>query len=318
MNILYILLGGGRLAWSMAWGLGPHGLVPSWVQIPPPALSEKMFITNLFSKEEAKVWVFGVDNGRDALKELKKIWKVSLLVEPFDPKEKKNWLEKVSIFDLGIKRIESKEDVEKIVDEIVENKKIPLIVSYSHLSSLFSIKAISKKKDIKVIIFDAHADAKDSYIDELIRDLDQDWKIDEKINDSTWLRRLLEENNLEILLIGVRSLDENELNFLESKNVKIIYPWEINEKLEEVKRFSKNSKIYISLDIDVFDPSFAPSVHYPEPSGISFEDFRKIINQIEGEIVGIDLTCLKFSEENYQTEFLAIKSIFKVLSKIKS
>jgi hypothetical protein len=71
-----------------------------------------------------------------------------------------------------------------------------------------------------------------------------------------------------------------------------------------------------SLDIDVFDPSFAPNVHYPEPSGISFEDFRKVVDKIKGEIVGIDLCCLKFSEESYQTEFLAVKSLFKILSKV--
>ncbi|MGC9059111.1 MAG: arginase family protein, partial [Candidatus Aenigmatarchaeota archaeon] len=142
----------------------------------------------------------------------------------------------------------------------------------------------------------------------------------EKFNGSTWLRRLLENQSKKVLLIGLRSFDEDEIKFLKERKVKFFTSMEIlknkDKVLKSVRDFTKNSNLHISLDFDFFDPSVFPAVDYPEPGGIYFYDFADIVENIEGKIVSIDACCLKPIENNLISEFLAVKSMFYLLSKI--
>ena len=82
---------------------------------------------------------------------------------------------------------------------------------------------------------------------------------------------------------------------------------DIEKVKNEIKNFAKNSSLYISLDIDVFDPSIAPGVKYPEPGGILFLDFQNIIEVIDAKIKGIDVCCMK--DDSAVTYCPAIKSV---------
>jgi len=161
------------------------------------------------------------------------------------------------------------------------------MLSRGHLPSFYATKNLKKEK---LIVFDAHADCKNEYIDEIIAfDADKN-KDEKKFNGSTWLRRLLENSKIEVLLIGLRSFDEEEINFLKDKGVKFFTSLEIIrnkvEVLDEIDRFTKDSEIYISLDLDVFDPSILPATDYPEPGGLTYFDFVDIIESIKGKLIG--------------------------------
>ncbi|MDI6826468.1 MAG: arginase family protein [Candidatus Aenigmarchaeota archaeon] len=279
------------------------------------------FICNLFTPEESDVIVFGVPLGKNSKIALNSLRKISDFVEPFDIDKKRNLLENVKIADTGDLKLKKLDEITKKTREIVGKNKVPLILGGGHLLTFFALKAF---ENVKLIVFDAHCDLKDEYEDEIIKDLDfvKGIKFNPKINDATWLRRtceFLEPKN--IMLVGIRSCDEDEFDFMEKNGISYITPNQIKDNLQEaeekLKEFTKDSRLYISVDIDAFDPSFAPAVHHPEPNGISFREFSRLINAIDGKIVGLDLTCLRPITDNKVTEFLAIRSVFEVEGKIQ-
>jgi agmatinase len=276
----------------------------------------KKFSISNFNEKEANVIFFGIDYTKDSRLLLEKIREASYFVEPFDIYGN-NLLEKVRLFDAGDFKIKDFGEISQKFIEIRKENKIPFMLSRGHLPSFYATKNLKKEK---LIVFDAHADCKNEYIDEIIVfDADKN-KDEKKFNGSTWLRRLLENSKIEVLLIGLRSFDEEEISFLKDKGVKFFTSLEIIRKkvevLNEIDRFTKDSEIYISLDLDVFDPSILSATDYPEPGGLTYFDFVDIIESIKGKLIGANVCCLKPIENNLVSEFLAIKSIFHILSKV--
>jgi agmatinase len=276
----------------------------------------KKFAISHFNEKEANVIFFGLIYTKDSNLLLEKIRYASYFVEPFDIYGN-NLLEKVKLFDWGDIKIKNFEEVANKFLDIRKENKVPLIISRGHLPTLYVAKNLKKEK---LVVFDAHADCKNEYLDELIAfDVDNS-KDKKKFNGSTWLRRLLEYSNIEVLLIGLRSYDNEEIEFLKENGVEFFTSLEIirNKEtvLNKIKNLTEDSDIYISLDVDFFDPSVLPATDYPEPGGLNYFDFVDIITSIKSKIIGFDLCCLKPIEDNFVSEFLVIKSIFHILSKI--
>jgi len=265
------------------------------------------FFSQEFSEDQANVITFGVPVGKDK-KAVETFRKTSWFVEVYDVEKKKNLLKNVKPFDIGNVKIE---DAGRLMKEISSKDKVSLMMSDAHLPTYFALKNFKGK----LLVFDAHSDLYDEYIDEKI--IAATHSRNKKMNDTTWLRRLVEENNLEVFIVGLRSVNEDIMKFIEEENIQYATSNDVRNDLEKiannVKNFAKNSSLYISLDIDVFDPSIAPGVKYPEPGGILFSDFQKIVGVIDAKIKGIDVCCMK---DNEVTNFLAVRSIFEILSKI--
>jgi len=282
---------------------------------------DSKFICNLYTPGEANVIVFGVPLGKDSKKALRSLREASDFVEIFDPDKRKNLLDDIRIHDIGNIKLKKLKEITKMVEEIISLRKIPLILGGGHLLTLFSLKAFD---NIKLIVFDAHADLKEEYEDKRIRELNlaNGIKFHRKINDATWLRRACEFINPEnILLLGLRSCDEDEFEFI--KNNKILYftSNQIKDNIEKVKeilsRFTRDSKVYLSIDVDVFDPSIAPAVHHPEPNGIYLREFSELIDSIKGEVGGMDFVCLKHEKNRDQrTQFLIVRACLEVLGTV--
>jgi agmatinase len=282
----------------------------------------RKFLTDIFSEQESNVIVFGVPLGKFGKNELNSLREASWFVETYDIDRKINLLENVKVFDSGDLKLKSLKEITQMTKEIIENKKIPLMLGGNHLSTFYSFQAFAE--DTKLIVFDAHCDLKSKYIDEKVREagiLNKKCIIDENLNSATWLRRLCEIiNPKNVMIIGIRSADEDEIIFAKENGILFYTSEDVKNSIEEVKlilnQFTKLSKVYVSLDIDVFDPSIAPAVLYPEPNGIFFAHFKELIDSINGKIVGIDVCCIRPIKDSQVTEFLAIKSIFEILKKI--
>jgi len=286
----------------------PAGLVPAWVQIPPPAIGAEImkFLDFGFSFEESNVVIIGVKIGKNWKRALKKIRRESNFASTFDLDKKINMLEKIRPFDYGNVRVE---ELKETLMQIKKLRKIPVVISRAHLVSYFISKTFP---EAYVVSFDAHSDCKDSYVDEKIEEIDYGYEFDSKLNDSTWFRRSWEEGRRGILL-GIRALDEDEYEFLIKNNVPFKTSKDIkNNRLARIRK----KEIFFSLDIDVFDPSIAPSVDYPEPGGIMLEDFERQLDMIKGRFCCINLACIKFSNENNVTEFLSTRALFSIFSKL--
>ena len=279
------------------------------------------FLNSPYSLKEANVVFFGVPIGKRFSDVSKALRQTPVYMEDFDIESKKELLEGVRVVDEGDLKPKKAEDITEYTRSIVESNKVPVAIAGDH-PSLFTIPAFGK--DIKVISFDAHCDLKDEYEDDNIVDLSTLWngKFDARVNGATWLRRLSETMDPKnILLIGIRSCDAEELKFMEESGITYITAKDINENKEatrqKIQEFTQNSKVYITLDVDVFDPSIAPAVHQPEPDGIHFSEFKSLLHAVSGSIVGLDISCLKPIKGNQITEFLTTRALFEILSLVK-
>jgi agmatinase len=258
------------------------------------------FLCDAFSQEHAEFVLFGVPLGKKSKRTLETLRKVSRLVEPFDMNNEKNLLEDVSIADIGDLKLRKLDEVYEETKKIVNKGKIPVILGGEHLLTLYAAGAM--KENTKIVVFDAHCDLKDSYLGT-------------KYNNATWLRRLCESiGTRNIALVGVRSCEQDELEFMKENKIFYIMLNEIGRK--NLEEFVKDSDIYLSIDMDVFDPSIAPAVENPEPDGLTHEEFLRLIEPIN-KIVCLDFVEIASFEEDRTTEFFAVKVLFELFSKIK-
>jgi len=286
-------------------------------------MDEKKFLSwsdSFVNPEEADVIVFGVPLGRNSAKMTRALRETSWFIESFDPNKGKDLLGKIKISDVGNIFLTSPDDIFLKTKSIVDQNKIPLIIGKSHLLTFYALKAF---KDVKLVSFDAHADIKDFYMDEVIAESVEPLNLNEpgRYNCTTWLRRFCElGNEKNVCLVGVRSCDENDYKYIKENRILHFTPNEIRKNLYDVKRklesFCKGSDIYISIDIDFFDPSIASSVDHPEPNGLAFQEFSELIKEVcKGRIVGFDLVEIQYLQEKVRevTEFLAVKVILEIL-----
>jgi len=125
-----------------------------------------------------------------------------------------------------------------------------------------------------------------------------------------------------LLQIGVRATSKEEREFAQTNKVAQITSLEvlkngIKQVLSRVNDLTSTfEKIYISIDMDVFDPAFAPGVGNPEPEGLSPTTVFDIIWGLESKICGIDVVelCPPFDPTGI-TAVLAAKTLFELISK---
>jgi len=290
-------------------------------------MSEK-FDLDLVDEKEAEVVMFGVELGNNAKEMLDCLRRTSWDVEFFDVDKERNLAEGIKIADIGNLRISSEDEITKKVKSILNQGKIPFMLSKSHLATYFAMRAFPK--DVKIVSFDAHGDIKDrvkdvsecNFLGRSMVPLKFDKAKAEKYNSTTWLRRSLEECAAGAAIVGLRSCDEFDFGFIKKNKVLYFTPRNIRENLEEVKQkirqFVGNSQVYLSVDMDVFDPAVAPAVDYPEADGIFFQQFSEILEEVfSGKIVGVDLVEMRPMKESDVTEFLAVKVIYEILSGLK-
>ncbi len=195
-------------------------------------------------------------------------------------------LEDINLFDYGNlelphgDKMKALEIIEEVVDKIVKANKIPIMMGGEHLVTYAPIKSLSKKySNLHIIHFDAHTDLREDYLGEAY-------------SHATVLRRIFD-------LLGVGKLNQ----FCIRSGLKAEFEWaKINSNLEKftyktlescVKRL-KNEPVYITIDLDVFDPSIFSGTGTPEPGGINFHQMLEIIGILSNleNVVGLDVVEL--------------------------
>ena len=150
------------------------------------------------------------------------------------------------------------EMIEEKASKIVEDNKKPLMVGGEHLVSLGAVKACAKKyKDLAIIHFDAHADLREHYLDE-------------QLSHASVIRKcydLLGEDS--IFQFGIRSGTKEEFEF--SKEHTYMEKFTV-DTVEEIAKQLKDRPVYVTIDLDVLDPSVFPGTGTPEPGGINFKE----------------------------------------------
>jgi arginase len=168
--------------------------------------------------------------------------------------------------------------------EIFSEQDRAIFIGGDHSISYGLVKGFSENfKNPFLIVFDAHADCMPAI---------------KEPNHEEWLRKLVEEGfpTENIVLIGVRNIWEEEMRFLEGKGIQKIDASKIGENKELIcdgimEKARGCDGIYVSIDIDVLDPAFAPGAGYMEPGGMSSRDLIYFLHRLNflKNLVGIDI-----------------------------
>jgi agmatinase len=195
------------------------------------------------------------------------------------------------------------------ISEILDLGLIPLTIGGDHSISCCVLKAIEEHdglnfQKITIIHFDAHMDLRDRYMGE-------------KYSHATVMRRIFDMNPKEIVQIGVRSSSEDEAIFARKNNLKIYTSYDVDQAQEEIIKYLNkiDGPIYVTFDIDVLDPAFAPSVGTPSPCGLNPKQVEKLIYSLKNKkIVGFDLVEVSSNKIGDITSINAAKTIYDILN----
>jgi agmatinase len=229
--------------------------------------------------------------------------------------------------DIKIEPMEVNKNLETISNFIKElfnqNENItPIMIGGDHFCTYPVVKVvaehITKKEEFGVLIFDSHLD----FYQEWDKGIYSHATISHRIFDLNII------NNKNLLIVGARDIDIDELNLSSSENLNFINAHHIIDGLDNyikmIKEFFQKSnikKLYISIDIDALDPSVAPGTGYAIPGGFSYRDMWKILKEITTNfnVVGFDLVEVapNLDLENKMTSILASKLIIEFMDFIR-
>ena len=185
---------------------------------------------------------------------------------------------------------------------MLEDSKVPLLLGGEHTIAVGAVKAIAGKyKDFSVLHLDAHADSYDEF------------------NNSKYCHACVMARMREMCKscysVGVRSIDEKSAkkynDILYMKDARKMSAKQIAERI--LKRTKKN--LYVTVDLDVLDPSELPSTGTPEPGGFSYPELKDILEIVlkERNLIGMDFSELCPIPGMAAPNFLAAKLIYMTL-----
>jgi agmatinase len=194
------------------------------------------------------------------------------------------------------------EAVTETVKYYLERGKFTVVIGGEHSVSIGPIKAHTKQyENLTVLQLDAHTDLREEYNGS-------------KYNHACVMARVKE--LCPIVQVGIRSMDYSEKKSIDSSRT--FFAKDIYNNTDWIKKvISKLSdNVYITIDLDVFDPSIMPSTGTPEPGGLFWYDVLVLLKAVSGKknIVGFDVVELCPDAKNKAPDFLAAKLIYKLLS----
>ncbi len=185
---------------------------------------------------------------------------------------------------------------------LIDHGKFPVIIGGEHSVSIGTIQAHAQKYiNLTILQVDAHADLRDSYEGS-------------KYNHACVMARAKE--LCPIVQVGIRSMDVGEKNNLEPDKVYWAHNIINSEEWMDRAIDQLTENVYLTIDLDGFDPSILPSTGTPEPGGLmwypTLNFLRKVIEK--RNLVGFDIVELCPNTNDKASDFLAAKLLYKLLT----
>lgn len=189
----------------------------------------------------------------------------------------------------------------KIKSEIAAGKYVTMFGG-EHSVSIGAIRAhYEAYENLTVLQLDAHADLRDAYHGSTC-------------NHACAVHEASKKTNL--IQVGIRSMDDSELEFMNKD--KVYFGHQIHNNQDWMKNSidQMTEKVYITIDLDCFDPSELPSTGTPEPGGMQFNTMMTYLKQVFAtkDVVGFDIVELCPNPKEKSSDFLAAKLYYKMLS----
>ncbi|BDZ70589.1 agmatinase [Methanobacterium petrolearium] len=196
--------------------------------------------------------------------------------------------------------------LESVVSSMSEDTLTPLTIGGEHGISYGVINALNTQnnlQDVTILHFDAHMDLRDDYVGE-------------KYSHATVMRRIYDKNPAKIIQMGIRSSSPGEAEFARKNGIDFYTAHDIKKDLKGIEKVINqiDGPIYVTVDIDVLDPAYAPSVGTPSPCGINTQELESLISHLKGkEIIGFDVVEVSSTSIGDITSINAAKIILDFL-----
>lgn len=252
--------------------------------------------------DKTSTWIKGADKGPTALIE------ASRFLEFYDIETDSEVIKKGIFTDRAIQAASSQSMIlkaESAASRYLMDKKLIVALGGEHSVSIGIIKAYAKHfHNLSVLHLDAHADSRDSYEGSPYSHACVIARIREYIRN--------------IVSVGIRSMDVSEQENMDRERVFFAHEiYDSDEWIPNAVRLLSDT-VYVTIDLDVFDPGIMPSTGTPEPGGLGWYHVLKLLRTVSKtkQIVGFDVVELCPSSDNKAPDFLAAKLVYTLLSYI--
>jgi agmatinase len=192
------------------------------------------------------------------------------------------------------------EAVYKTTKNYIKQEKFVTLFGGEHSVSIGSIRAFNEAfEDLTVVQLDAHADLRPEYEGS-------------KCNHACALHEASKTTNL--LQVGIRSMDISEKDHMDENQV--YFAHDLYEDWQEDAIGQMTPNVFITIDLDAFDPSIMPSTGTPEPGGLFWYETLEFLKMMfkKKNVVGFDIVELCPNDKEKSSDFLAAKLYYKMLS----
>jgi agmatinase len=196
--------------------------------------------------------------------------------------------------------------VEKAFGALLADGKFPVMLGGEHSLTTGAVRALARAypKDFSVLQLDAHADLRDEYENT-------------PFNHASVMRRVIDQ--APVVQVGIRNISTGEMEFVRKTRHKGIF-WAhelVGPNRDWVKKIVAGLKknVFITIDLDAFDPSIMPAVGTPEPGGLTWYPVLNLLWEVvrQRQVVGFDVMELCPLPGHVASDFLAAKLVFKLL-----
>ena len=195
-------------------------------------------------------------------------------------------------------------DIRRVTAEIVNRDKFPVVLGGEHSITPPVVAAVAAKhKGLSVLQIDAHADLRESFMGT-------------PHSHACAMRRTLE--HAPLTQVGIRSLSAEEAADIPSLRTKVFYDFNMRQDPSWMDRVvdSLSDVVYITIDVDGFDPAIMPSTGTPEPGGLSWYEGLTLLRRVieRRRVVGCDIVELSPMPANAAPNFMCAKLLYKILT----
>lgn len=204
--------------------------------------------------------------------------------------------------------------INTLAEKLVKNNKFVFTLGGEHSVPLGVYKALASKynpKDVTILQIDAHLD---------MRNDDSDYsKNPTHLAHSTIMRRA-HELGYNILNVGARSFSTDEIGYVNQNQNITIFESGFPKKLPNINEILKSIKtkyLYITIDVDGFDPSVMPGTGTPVPGGLTWDYGIELLNKAisKFELIGADIVEVSPQKETVITEYASAQLAYSIITK---
>jgi agmatinase len=200
-----------------------------------------------------------------------------------------------------------------VAADIFAEGKVPVAIGGEHTITLGVLKGLSEKaKETAVVSFDAHLDLRGEFLGL-------------QLSHTSFMRLICEEvKPAKIIEVGTRSVCHEELDYSEKAGIEFFSTRQARKEgtqkiINQLKaKLAPYKNVYLSVDMDVLDPAFAPAVQNPEADGISTGDLLDILCALcDKRVVGLDIVEVAPVYDQGISAVAAAKIIFEMLCQLE-